>query len=360
MKEQLLIGAGSIIRSLCTAALFGTVVFAVSCKEDDPNAERGEFIRVYADPGDEEPADIGYVDVRGGESYVYVKSNVDYEVYWQDSEKTPWIEVVDRQDNYKSGFDRITLNVSPRSDHSYYTRRGGTLMFSSPANKLGKFITVYQGALARVSQDFTWLTYGNASPFITEGEKPYSGWTDVQKNNGWLTSAPAYCFGKNGYLKLGDDQGHGADIVTPFTNDLRADSLLMVSFRAVAYSDISGVSDAKKFTVNILGGGVFVDTGLTTREVTIGTYTVEGELVAGSMWDASNYLLFIAKTDENPITGNTQIQFIAGDLNTPGANNRVFVDNVYIYTLNEYNDGMIEDNAGTDNDIILGLPDDEE
>ena len=236
MKKQLLIGARNFIQSLCTATvLFGTVMFAVSCDDDDPNAERGEFIQVYADPGDEDPTDIAYVDVKGGEICCYVKSNVDYEVYWQDSEKSPWVEIVDRQNNFKPGFDRITLNVSPRQTYSYYTRRGGTLLFSSPANKLGKFITVYQGAVARVSQDFAWLVYGSPNPFVTDGEKAYNDWTAVQKNYGWSTSKPAYCFGKSGYVKLGDDQKHGADLITPFANDLRSDSLLMVIYRNQVY-----------------------------------------------------------------------------------------------------------------------------
>lgn len=360
MKKQLLVGAGNFVRRLLTGTtLLCAVVFAVSCNDDDPNAERGEFIHVYADM-DGEPVDIGHLDVRGGQAAVYVKANVEYEVSWQDSETKPWVEVIETRKNAKQGFDQIILEVKPRQTYSYYTRRTGSLLFSSSKDMLGKFVPVHQGAIARISQAFAWLSYGNANPLVTDGEKAYSGWTAIQKNYDWTTSTPEYTFGKSGYVKLGDDAGHGADFVTPLTADLRNDSLLMVSFRAVAYSDENNVTDNKKLTVNILGGGVFADTELSTREVQIGTYTVEdGEPV--DMWADSNYLLFVTSIENNPITANTRIQFVAGDLNQAGTkNNRTFLDNIYVYTLNEFSIYMMEDNEGTDKDIILGNIEEEE
>lgn len=356
MKKQLFIGTRAFVRRLGTAAiLLSAVTMAVACDEDDPNTERSESIQVYTDM-DEEPVDAGvYVDVRGGAGSLYVKSNVDYEVFWQDGETKPWAKIIERRENVRPGIDEIVLQFKPRQTYSYYTRRGGTLSFSSSQNKLGKFVTIYQGAVARVSQTFTWLTYGNASPLITDGEKAYSGWTAVQKNYNWKTTTENYCFGRNGYVKLGDEQGHGADLITPYVNDMRSDSLLMVSFRAVAYSDAANVQDQGQLTVNILGGGVFADTGLTTREVQLGTYKVENGTLAESMWLNSNYLLFVVKTDKSPITADTQIQFVSGSLTEVGSqNNRIFLDNIYVYTLNELNEDMAQVNQGTDKDIILG------
>lgn len=358
MRKQLLTGARNPVRHLCAAALFAGAMLAVSCSGDDPNAERGDFIRVYIDP-DGEPLDGIYFDVEGEEAAkVYVRSNVDYEVFWQDGASSPWGEVLGLDKNVEPGLDRIRIKIDRRENYCYYTRREGMLMLSSPGRDFGKFVRVYQGAVARVSQAFAWLTYGSTDPLVSDGERAYSGWTDAQKNYGWTTSAPSSVFGRNGYVKLGDAQGNGADLITPFVNDLRGDSLLMVSFRAVAYTDETG-SDGGKLTVNILDGGVFIDTGLTTRRITLGTYTVENEAVSGSMWDDSNYLLFVAKTDANPISGNTRIQFVAEDVSGP-ANNRIFMDNIYVYTLNELNDGMIEQNRGTDKDIILGAMENED
>lgn len=356
MKRQLLIAAGAFVRRLSTAAaLLGAVVFAAACDDGDPNAERGEAIRVYTDP-DEEPVDAPiYADVRGGTLSLYVEANVDYDVFWQDAETKPWVRVLERRENARPGFDEIVLEVKPRQTYAYYTRRTGTLSLSSPQNKLGSFVTVYQGAVARISQAFGGFTYGSTNPLVSEGEKPYSGWTAVQKGYNWTTSTEAYCFGRNGYMKLGDDAGHGADLITPYVNDMRSDSVLMVSFRAVGYSDENNVQDDNRLTVNILGGGVFYDTGLPTRELEVGTYSVEGGSLTGSMWKDSNYLLFVVKTDKSPITSNTQIQFVAGDLAQPAPrNNRIFLDNIYVYTLNELNGGMLDANKGTDRDIILG------
>ena len=44
----------------------------------------------------------------------------------------------------------------------------------------------------------------------------------------------SYVYGRNGHLMLGDSKGHGGCIVTPYVDAMRSDSLLMVSFRAVA------------------------------------------------------------------------------------------------------------------------------
>lgn len=356
MKKQMLAGARNFVGRLAMfAAMAGAAVFAASCSDDDPNAERGEFIRVYSDP-DDLPVDEAYVDVRGGQAVVYVQSNVAYDVYWQDSGTTPWAEIADRRkSSSRPGFDEIVLDIEARATYCYYTRRTGSLMFSSPDNMLGRFIPVHQGATARISQAFAWLTYGSADPLLQDGEKSYSGWTAVQKNYNWTTSTPEYCFGRNGYVKLGDAEGHGADFITPLTNDLRSDSLLMVSFRAKAYTGADNITDDNTLTVNIVGGGEFIDSGLTTRQIEIGTYTVEDGALSGSMWTKSNYLLFLVSTENNPITSSTQIQFVAGSLTEEGSeNNRIFLDNIYVYTLNELNDNMIEVNEGTDEDIILG------
>lgn len=356
MKKQLLIGARACMRRLCTgAALLGAVTLSVACDDDNPNAERGESIRVYTAP-DEEPINAGiYVDVRGGEFTLFVDANVEYDTFWQDGETEPWARILERRQSTYPGLDEIVMEFKPRQTYSYYTRRTGTLSFSSPENKLGMFVTVYQGAVARISQYFPGFSYGSTNPLISDGEKAYKEWTAVQKGYNWTTTTPLYCFGKNGYIKLGDHLGHGGDLITPYVNELRSDSILMVSFRAVTYSDENNVRDNNSLTVNILGGGVFHDTGFTTREIKAGTYVVDNGAPAESMWKHSNYLLFISKTEKNPITANTQIQFVAGDTKAVGVeNSRIFLDNIYVYTLNELNDTMIEVNKGTDNDVILG------
>ncbi len=360
MKQKLLIGVHAFAHGLCLClAWVGLCCMAVACSDDDPNAEREDAITVYTDL-EEEPIDIGYLDARGGETVLYVKSAVEFDVFWQDNATSPWVEVMGCTYDATLQAYKVSLNVAPRSTTPYYTRRGGTLSLVAPSLNLGKFIPLYQGAVARVSQAFGGFAYGSNNPYVTDGEREIANWSTVQKGYGWTSTVgkdaeKAYCYAKNGYLKLGDDVGHGADLITPYTNELRNDSLLMVSFRAVAYTSEEGTKDDGTLTVSILGGGVFQDTGLTTRTVSVDNFDPQQETFPTSMWNNSNYLLFVVSTEKNPITSSTQIRFMSGDIDlVDSVNHRVYIDNVYIHTLNEYNMNFIEQNQGSDRDKILG------
>jgi hypothetical protein len=334
---------------------------AVACSDDDPNAEREDTITVYRDL-DGDPINVGYLDVRGGETTFYVKSPVAFDVFWQDDTTSPWVEVLDCTYDDTLQAYKVRLNVTSRSSICYYTRRGGTLSFVAPSLNLGKFIPLYQGAVARISQNFGGFAYGSSSPYVTTDERDIANWSAVQKAYGWTSTIGenaeiAYCYAKNGYMKLGDDAGHGADLISAYVNEFRNDSLLMVTFKAVAYTAEDGTKDDGTFTVSVLGGGVFQDTGLTTRTISVDNFDPQQEKFPSSMWNDSNYILFVVSTEKNPITSYTQFRFMSGDIDlVDSVNHRVYLDNVYIYTLNEYNKVFIEQNQGSDKDRIMGEP----
>lgn len=88
---------------------------------------------------------------------------------------------------------------------------------------------------------------------MTTNEKLIGDWTEAQKEYQWSSTIAkeedkAYCYGKFGFIRLGDDQGHGADLITPYITDIVRDSVLLVSFDAVAYTE----EDEKKITINWL------------------------------------------------------------------------------------------------------------
>lgn len=363
MKSRVHFSRGLVAVALMAAA----ATFVVSCEEHS-NSERSESIEVYTDPIEREPVDAASVGAKGGIAKLYVKSNVDFTASWEDSETSPWISVVDYSAvDPQTGCRVVTLKVKPRSTAScYYTRRSGMLILSPVAGGLNynKYVTVHQGSTARVSCDFALLKYGKTDPRFTDSETPIEDWTTAQKAYGFSSTviagqAKSHCYGKNGYLKMGDDKGHGADLISSYASDLRLDSMLMVSFRAVAFTDYQTAKrDANKITVEVLGGGVIADyaeQGLTSIDLEAPYYDPQSDEFPGNMWDRSDFAVFVVSTKQNPITVNTQVRIVCGSLSsTSNENNRIYLDNFYIRRYTVDDEPYFEENGGSGPDCILG------
>lgn len=356
-------------RGLAGAALIAATIGITSC-ETHSNSDRNESIKVYADPIAKEPIDAGIVGVKGGLAKLYVDANIDFVATWEDDAATPWAKVVDYSStDPQTGLRVITLKANRRSTtSSYYTRRTGMLILAASDGELNynRIIPIHQGSTARVSNDFATLKYGKTDPRFTDGETPIDNWTTAQKNLGFTSTTiegeeVAHCYGKNGYLKLGDDKGHGADLISPYTNTLRSDSMLMVSFRAVAYTDFyTGAKDDNKIKVEVLDGGViadFADTGKTSIELEAAYYDPRSDEFPENMWEGSDLLVFVVGTQLNPITVNTRIRISCGSFTqTSPVNNRIFLDNFYIRRLEADEENYFTENNGSGKDIILGAP----
>ncbi len=350
---------------LATAGFVG--ILGTSCNKDDPNAERSEFIKVYDSLEEgEEPGTFFCIGVREGTYPLILETNIPVEKLhfeWQDGDETPWGKVAGVESLGKEGLYSVNLTVKARSTYAYYTRRTGTLMISCPELDYGSFVTVAQGSIARFSNNCSNFKYGVANPLFMESDRIYSEWSAAQKE--YFQTEPfkggevSYVYGRNTNLRLGDAEGHGGCIVTPFTDELRADSLLMVSFRAVAYADAK-VSDANKVTVEILGGGIFRDTpeaGATKMELTVPHFNINSPDFPDDMWNDAEFMVFIQSSEQNPITANTQIRITSGSLSEQADTGcRVFISNVYIRRLVEdVDEDYFTENGGSGVDCILGL-----
>ena len=210
-------------RGLAGAALIAAAIGITSC-ETHSNSDRNESIKVYADPIAKEPIDAGIVGVKGGLAKLYVDANIDFVATWEDDAATPWAKVVDYSStDPQTGLRVITLKANRRSTtSSYYTRRTGMLILAASDGELNynRIIPIHQGSTARVSNNFATLKYGKTDPRFTDGETPIDNWTTAQKNLGFTSTTiegeeVAHCYGKNGYLKLGDDKGQGDDLISP-------------------------------------------------------------------------------------------------------------------------------------------------
>lgn len=349
------------------------LVSLTGCQKEGLNRPRGEFIDVYASLEDlnaeKQPIKSLFVPVAGGLTKVYVKSNVTFNTQWQNSTSIPWGKVV-TCDKIDEQVYSITLKVLPRSKTSaYYTKRTAMLMLGAKELDFNCFITVYQGLTARLGTDFSWLKYGTDNPLSMDGT-PIDEWKDVDIEKGYESTVMEddgyiYAYGKNGYIQLGDDNGHIADIITPFAvGDIRNDSLLVLTLNAVAFSSPEGNKDINRLKIEVLDGGVirdYAEEGKTFIEFNAEYYdaaTVSGN--ASAMWDKSELLIGIASTSKNPITANTRIRITA--LDQSGNNSRIFIDNIYLRRI-YYKDGLPVDedlyllNGGSGPDRILGARD---
>ena len=346
----------------CVALTLTAALFTVSC-EQHQNSERSESIEVYVNLDDEEPVDEASVLVVGGLHQLYVKSNVAFTASWEDGDTTPWATVVETADGPK-GFKVITLDVKRRNKTPYYTRRTGTLVLAANNEGLNynKYVKIHQGSTARVSSDFSWSKYGSSDPRLDDGVA-IDNWTDALKNKGFRSTTiigepVAHLYGKNGFIQLGDAAGHGADMYSPYTSDLRYDSLLMVSFRAVAHTDyLTGAKDGNKFTVEVVGGGViadFAEEGVTKLELEAKNFDPNSEQFPNDMWDGTEFMVFVVGTEANPLTVNTAIRITSGSLDTPSTTpTRLYVDNFYIRRVLENEEPYFEENGGSGVDKIM-------
>jgi len=311
----------------CLLTVFG------SC-DDDKDYQRKEFI-IVSESMEKAPVKNVYCKIEGGKDTLYVFSNVEYKYFFQtDDDDEEWVKIIST--DYLSDIEatRLIFEVSPRGNN--YLKRTGTLSVSSGDNFLGHFVPFNQGFNTRLKEDFSWLKYGSANPLDASKEEAYEKWTEAQQKMGW-ESTPAedftqiFCYGKNGYVRLGSETG-GADIISPYTNGIVNDTVLLLTFDAVAYVSDMGIKDNNKLTVNILNGGLFAD-GSTSVSVDLGYYDHTDKNIEKNMWENSRYMFYIKNNETKPLTGDTRMQFVTGEDIATGSRNRLFIDNVNLFVI---------------------------
>ena len=310
-------------------------VAVVSCAKQDANAPRKERFEVYAAADcSGEPLAAYCLDVNGNTSELYVKTNVsDFDVFWQDAFLEPWAEVVSCE-KVASDVYKVQLSYDPISDAVTYSRRSGTLAFSEPEINYGLFFPVHQGSIERSFSDFSEIKYGSWIPTDSEKETKWEEWTDVLKKKGFSTevvapSEKSALYAKYGMMKLGDAEGRRGALITPVNANHRYDSLLMVTFKAAAYK-----GDLKKFSVEVLGGGVIRDYAATggNKIVFEAPYINENAVTQEELWPKEAYfILFVSSTETSPVGVNTCFKFTSGAEGQ--GNSRLFVDDFCVLKL---------------------------
>lgn len=349
-------------------------VLCMSCKKTMQGTERDEYIRVYDSADSDLPIDSTWVSIKGGTLTYYVRSNVPFDAKWQNEGKV-WARIQQPQ-KLSGNLWSISLTADPISDRTYssntteglYTYRYGVLMLTAPTLQLGKYFVVEQGYVNRVACDFSWL-FGSADPNAAYNDVVMDRWTAAQQSQGFTSTVipgqeHAWVFSKEGYIRLGNDKGYGADLMTPHTAAFQEDSLLILSFRAVSQNgsnlpDFTGGTEpivpmnAMRTTrageggetvednhlrIEVLNGGFIRDmVGAkgTSIDLELSGYDRESPDFPADMFKNGRYMVFITGTQNNPINVNTTIRFVAGNMteNAAETNNRVFIDDIFIYRI---------------------------
>mgnify|MGYP003402442345 CR=1 FL=1 len=340
-------------------ALFLVVVLAVTsgCSKDDRNAPRtdGFELHALADCSDEPLKDY-CIDILESTSELYIKTeHLDFDVFWQDAAPAPWLEVISCEQTSTPDIWKVTLKYKRRSENGVlYTRRSGTLSVAKPDVNVASFLQVHQGAIMRTGEDFADFKYGSWLPTDLSGDKLISEWTNALTKKGFSSEVSAdqtpSCYGRYGHLRIGEESGKQGSLITPTNSLHRYDSLLMVTFKAASWP-----GDDKSFKVEVSGGGVirdFVSEGRTsitlqTEDIVTNAVTPEG------MWKPeTNFMVFIASTEKNPVGVNTCLKITSGASSKGGS--RLFIDDYYVVKLVDGQDvDYYQANQGSGRDKIL-------
>lgn len=226
----------------------GTISFLASCDKD--YGEWSDKVEVFFNQEDSVylSQSVIFFDIAGSDQRLYIKSSLDVEIaYQQDPMTDNWITLSDVGYDEKMKSNYVDVHVEPMT--KTLAMRTGMLNITSPKDFFGSFITLAQGLYSRYLCNFSLLQYGNVNPAIEGGERLLSEWAENQVEEYTLASttiqgqAAAYCYGRNGYMALGNSEGYGADVTIPYVTDIRLDSVVVFALNALAFTDIEGHTD---------------------------------------------------------------------------------------------------------------------
>lgn len=338
----------------------GITTVVLSCSKEQTGQTREDKLSFHAQADcSDEPMKEAAVSVLAGTRTLYLKSSFDKEIdlFWQDAATYPWAKIEEFEPTGTKGVYRITLSYPDRYPGVWYARRVGTLSAVVPGEDFGVFLPVRQGATDRVVEDFSAWTYGSADPWSDISDTPLDNWTTALKDRGF-SSEPVgsdtlgRCYGRVGYIRLGDKEAHRGSVLTPRNDSFRFDTLLMVSFRAAAFKEKVGSKDDNHFRVEVTGGGFirdYAETEQTWIDLEAPYIQNKEDFFGSDSW----FLVFIADSDSNQMTATTRIKITSGTDTSEGCS-RLFLDDISITRLvPDVDEDFYAENEGSGKDKIM-------
>lgn len=346
------------LKKLLIAIGIATVVLSCSKEQTGQTREDKLSFHAQADCSDE-PMKEAAVSVLAGTRTLYLKSSFDKEIdlFWQDAATYPWAKIEEFEPTGTKGVYRITLSYPDRYPGVWYARRVGTLSAVVPGEDFGVFLPVRQGATDRVVEDFSAWTYGSADPWSDISDTPLDNWTTALKDRGFSSEhvgsdTLGRCYGRVGYIRLGDKEAHRGSVLTPRNDSFRFDTLLMVSFRAAAFKEKVGSKDDNHFRVEVTGGGFirdYAETEQTWIDLEAPYIQNKEDFFGSDSW----FLVFVADSDSNQMTATTRIKITSGTDTSEGCS-RLFLDDISITRLvPDVDEDFYAENEGSGKDKIM-------
>lgn len=262
----------------------------------------------------------------GGEFVITLKANVDWDYTIQDGS---WLSEVERTETQ--------LRLSAVANEG--KERKATVKVTSPTSSaLSAEIVITQSDGAVIfEEDFSWLNYGDATPYETGGEKRYDTWTEAEKNRGWESTpnpvdGQQCVYARPGFIKLGKTNV-GADIISPRLK-INGTKNVKVTFKAAAYiskgnlTGTRGTVDDRILKIFLKGDGVLSHTQFEVDNIP-NDYQADTDGVDNDIWDPARALSFTI----TGATSNTQIGFLGSALDLKGIGsqkNRIFLDDIKV------------------------------
>ncbi|RAV28922.1 BACON domain-containing protein [Sinomicrobium soli] len=269
-----------------------------------------------------EGAEAGYsIPAAGGELTIAIKATVgwDYTV-----DNNDWLTEVEVTEN-----SIVLQGTENRSDG-----REVSLTVSSPEYpELDQTVTIAQSSNTVIlEENFSWLSYGNAIPYETTGEKRYDTWTQEEKNHGWestpveISGNQQIVYARQGFVKLGKTNV-GGDIISPKLN-IEGTANVQVTFKAAAYISAGGNVDDRILRVSALGAGEASADSFTIDNIP-NSRAEDDAGVENDIWAEDRAYSFII----TGATSDTQIKFLGNDYDLNGVGqgkNRIFLDDIKV------------------------------
>lgn len=318
-------------------ALYGLILFSLgltSCKKEEISSSASDFIISSSVHAEDQIKSAYKVDISGGKDTLYVLTDKEFSISSETADPENWISV-EKVEKVSNSLYHVILDIKPLEE-TFELRTSVLSLITEDLN--GGFVTVTQGYTRRFSDNFSWLRYGVVNPLDEGREVLMQSWTSTQLANGWTSTVgedqeAAYVYGRFEHVKLGKDN-YGADFISRNIGGIEKDSILVLSFNAVAYAPLFGEPDNNKLTVELQNGCQFED-GTTSQTIALNHFDSKSALVEQNLWNNSFHYLYIKKPETNTVISTIRVRFVTGNsISSPA--NRIFLDNFNIYSVHEF------------------------
>jgi len=314
------------------------VLACVACEKSEDTRRIDQGIQVSETELFDEWINELELPIEGGKDTIYVFSSSDIQLMIQPPTGGEWMKVSEETYMPDLKATRVILEVEPLEDD--LNRRESTLNIGNQDLYSRKFLKITQGYGERYVDDFSWLRYGNGNPLDEANGVLLVQWNPTQQQQGWTSTilegqTQAFVYGKNDYVQIGSEEV-GANLLSPIIPSLERDSLLVLTFNAVAFVSESGQLDDNKLTIKLTGGEF--EEGEVNQVLDLPHFDKESALLTSKMWENAWFVLEIHKPQSNPKSSTLQIEFING-AGTGAKGNRIFLDNVKLFTKAQFEPG---------------------